>query len=294
MATAKRDYKCRYCQQPAKGYQVWKRHERECPLNPANTEHAVEPVTEPGPDVVPVIKGLGAVAPSEGQGIENLVALEVAKHLMVFDQRFGELENSMGGKLQRSVDMIQSEIAKVPKIIEDSVGNYMVAKLGEPPAPPPGDGSGQAPNTPAVQQPGKGLLSGLASQIDLGQIFMEYLKAQGGGNINTAIANMFLKQMKSKKSGPDAKYTSRGMGHFMSAIRNKKVDPDAQAMSLRAMAVEMLNDKNLAPDSRGYFIGIKSGADAFMEGRAIEQRTKVIEIPEAQPEVPPIIPQQEV
>ncbi|KKN50495.1 hypothetical protein LCGC14_0632200 [marine sediment metagenome] len=262
---------------------------------PVQEEPASEPASEPPPGPLPGPTPREMLEKEGPEGLENMIAVMVGRALIDFETRFEETRDSLGGHIQRVVDALDTQMGRLPAIIDSSVGNFMAAKFGQTPAPggPEGsqpsvtpDGNGKKPE-PEVLSPvskegarsnaGGQLMQMLAGagggEINPLQIFLEFLKVKGGGNINTAIAQFISGQIKPKKgASPDAKYLSRGMGHFMSAVRNKKVDSDSQALSYIAMADEMLKDKNLTGDMRGYFIGMKAGGTAYTAGRDLEAK----------------------
>ena len=284
MATAKKEYVCRWCQKPLSGYQVWKRHERECPLNPTNAEPVDAPV-EASPVVRPDIGLLRDVVeetPKTGPAIEpdtelppdslaGMVALEVAKHLMIYEQRVVELNDKLGTEFNRVLDNWKGEVARMPELIDSSVANFMISR-GQAPTPPSNGGSEYVETTPEVipeplPPPGPtSFLTNLMNQIDWGQVMMNIVAKQGGGDINSAIVNIITGKMgKSSGEPAQAKYISRGYSQAQSALRMKGIDRVSQAKSLQSAATLMLGQK-LAADERGRQIGIKSYVDTFLEG----------------------------
>lgn len=336
--TVKKKYTCRHCQRnDLEGYQRWRRHENSCPMNPGRVDEEKTPppanqpqqngndaginpgtgpaANEPVKTDIPVFSNDVTSGPEqpgdEPDPIRTMIADEVSTRFAVFEMRFGELETSMGKKLQNSVDAINSNLSKVNETIvgtiEKSVNDYMQAQLGAvppgvPPAPAPapgGNGHGPAmtaevvPPGPAAAQVAGGALgqignifTAILSQLDLAQIVANIIAKQGGGDINAGIAALITKQLNPKAAliPVDAKYNSRGMSHFMSAIRNKKVDSDATALSLISMAENMLKEPGvLTPEGKGYYLGIKSAGDAYMRGKEIEREIISQKYPAAQP-----------
>jgi hypothetical protein len=300
----KTEHICQFCGSPKVGYQTWKRHERKCELNPANkpgerkeqapalnaeeTAHTLELAAAAGAAYTgakPGASGTKSVVPP-GTDIEKKTGppADVPGPLAVFEQRFADLELSMGSKLQAALDGVQASLNGVPQLIVDaveaSVNNFMQARLGTAAAPVEGPGAaGALVSDPlaGAAKPTTGL-SGILGQIDWMQILEAFIKSQGGGDINTGIVNYLLKQGKPKpQAGVDTKYMSRAVGQFQASIRNKRVDPDAQAMSWLTISDNMLKDRGLSSDQKGFWIGMKSAAETHFAARAIEaQKAKDI------------------
>ena len=306
MATPKKEYICCWCQKPLKGYQIWKRHERECPLNPANASEVVpEPArVVPEPAAAPVVSPLEAIEPEPAvsalgdqeaaevlgesvieaevipdepadqpadDSLVNLVALEVAKHLMVYEQRILELNQNLRADFNSVLESWKGEVARLPELIDSSVANFMLAR-GFPdtsPAPVvPNNGGMESPipgqEVQVVSGPNN-FLANITKQIDFGQILTQIVAAQGGGNINTAIARILTGKVGKSAEPAQAKYISRGYSQAQSALRMKGIDRVAQAKALQSSANLMLGNK-LNADERGRQIGIKSYVDTFLEG----------------------------
>lgn len=289
---AKTAYTCQYCgKSPIMGYQAHTRHERQCSLNPNKpippTESHVpgaQGLREPLQDVATPVPG-----GNEGKKADSVPVLTI-------EERFAALELSMGQRMQNSLDAIRASFDSVPQqiatAVDSSVNNYMQAKLGGPspaaaaevpgyPGPGaeiPGAAVGGAleilpPGPPPPNQPPKTGLAAMFSGINIEGIALAWLQEQGDGDINKAIFNLTKRYILPSTKAPapaDPKYSSRGMSFFLSAIRNKKADADAQATTLRSLATQMLGDKNLDSGNRSYYAGIKAAADAYMEGRQLE------------------------
>jgi hypothetical protein len=275
MATPKKSYQCEFCQKPVVGYQARWNHEKSCPLNPANDAGRAKAEEQvPGPPPGPKVEK--EATPPRPDDIGAAVEAQVNRHMVEFGRRFEDMEKSLGASLQGAVSNVEGQLTKVPGMIDQAVANFLAAKFTDPKAEEKPAAEAKTPDAILPAASGNGssgsLLKGLSSQIDIGKLIVEFLKVKGGGDINSAIAQFIFGQM--KKSGrqlvPDTKYTSRGMGHVLSLIRLKKGDPDTQALSALKIAEEMLREKAISADAKGYFIGMKTGAEAYLEGRKMQ------------------------
>jgi len=231
-----------------------------------------------------------AVLPAEAQAVTAYI-----------DGRFDELEERLGGQLKLALDNLESQLLTLPDIIDQSVSSYLAARLPQSPGPLPDNGHlGTAPDTfgqdQGAGQPGGAASSGAArlantplgaifQQVDPAKMLEAWIKSRGDGDINTAIVRWLTGA--GKKPAPpkvDTKYFSRGVGHSISMLRMKGVDPETQALSIKAQADQMLGEAGLLPDQRGYWDGIRAGAQSILDAHAL---TRQVEAAAQQPPAAP-------
>lgn len=285
----KRVYTCQYCGKEIIGYKKHHDHERRfCLKRPDDSDipdisnsSVQEPVPEATEDITDdtdLFEAFENDVPERPDTIPPELWNAFLDMSNKIDRRFEKLEEKFGAELMNAIQNIQVQADRIPEIVRMSLAGHQVPETPmEAPAPPPENGSYEditgMPQQPQQPRRGGGVLQAISSQINWGEIILAWLRSQGGGDLNAALAKLiFSGGNKPKAPDVDAKYMSRGMGHALSMIRMKSANPDMQAISIKAAAEEMLRERGLSKDMRGYYVGQKAAAESYLQGRDLERQ----------------------
>ncbi len=297
---AKRLEACPYCGKAGsefKNYDSRIAHvKRGCPMLPSKKGERVTAL--PPSTFVKASPTEGEVKPSQeeeqpepsqaAQALEEAFDPILRAIMQKVEERITAIETDLGEKLIKATQNIDEQLGKVPEMIEASVAATLRPIL-----------KGQAaaiPEEPAlavgqVRQPaGAGglgnMVTGVLNGINWDGVLNAVIEQYGGGDINKAVAKFLTgggKAGQKKKEPLNAMFFNRGENTVNSAIRNKKIDPDAFAQTTLAQAEVVMQAPDLDIDTRSLWLGKQAAATNFLASVKLAKETaaKAPEVPSA-------------
>ena len=283
-------------------------HKARCTDNPANMPILLPAAASPALEPEPGIASIESIAEIDQVSAEaHPEPVTPDSRLRRVEARLDNLEGELSAlpaAMNRISEVVDAFTEQAPHLVQIAVNEALNTKPLD-----PGTGTVHEPLAPdeilqvdpaTARAPAgiAGLLGGIdlskmiqmfMDSIDLTAILSQGLNMKaGGGDINTTIANAIFGNKKPVGAGDKMGIFTRGVGQAQAALKMKKVDPNATAITIRAQADEMLNLRNLSPDDRYYWMGRKSEANAFLAAVAMEEKwhpePEIEPVPEPVPE----------
>lgn len=195
--------------------------------------------------------------------IQSLVEARVQALMSSAEQRLGAM-------MQQSIGMIEETCNKLPSLVEKQVQGLLggseqvvVDESGTPqPQQPPPAARPQAPASP---------LAGLLSPEIL-ELAAKLLGAEDTSIGSIIAAVMKKSQQSQKKAEPlNASMMTRGAGHMISWMKNKRIDPMALARVTITEADEIMKMPGIDSSTKSYWIGRKGEATNYLAGLKLQE-----------------------